>query len=93
MVKDKHTILGVHVDDRLKEALKVQKLLTQHGDFIKTRLGLHEIGKSRNAKNGLLILEMVGPDVKIRQLSDKLNAITGVEVQSMVFGHAGRRRG
>jgi hypothetical protein len=91
-VRDKHTILGVHVDDRLKEAMKVQKLLTQYGDFIKTRLGLHEIEKSKNTRNGLLILEMVGPDVKIQQLSDKLNAITGIEVQSMVFAHPAKKR-
>lgn len=92
-MKEKHSILGVHVDDRLKEAIKVQKLLTQYGNFIKTRLGLHEIAKGKNTKNGLLILEMVGPDAKIRQLSDKLNALTGIEVQSMVFSHpAGRRR-
>ena len=37
--------------------------------------------------NGLLLLEMVGPDAGIQELSDKLNAIDGVEVQSMVFFH------
>jgi len=86
----KHTILGVHLTDRLGEALEVQKLLTTYGGYIKTRIGLHEVesqGGPVGSKNGLLILEMVGPDAKSKELADKLNAVTGVEVKSMTFGH------
>ncbi|NLW86349.1 MAG: hypothetical protein GXY38_05695 [Planctomycetes bacterium] len=79
-------MLGVHITDRVKEAVAVQRLLTQFGEQIKTRLGLHEVG-SATSPNGLLLLEMVGPDAGIQELSDKLNAIDGVEVQSMVFFH------
>ncbi len=86
MAKDKHTILGVHITDRLKEAVQVQKLLTEYGDQIKTRLGLHELGKGVQ-RNGLLLLEMIEPDIRIQELCDKLNAVEGVEVQSMVFFH------
>ena len=81
-----HTILGVHVTDRLTEAVEVQKLLTKYGKHIKTRLGLHEIEK-RDAPQGLLLLEIVAPDAEIQALADGLNAIAGVEVQSMVFHH------
>ena len=42
--KEDHTIVAVHITDRLKEAVEVQKLLTRYGGQIKTRLGLHEIG-------------------------------------------------
>ncbi|HNX26384.1 MAG TPA: hypothetical protein PKK48_03165 [Phycisphaerae bacterium] len=85
---EKHTILGVHITDRLKDALEVQRILTQHGNQVKTRLGLHEIDEAgKSGKNGLLILEMVGPDEGIRQMADKLNALDGIEVQSMVFKH------
>ena len=86
MNKEKHTVLGVHITDRVKEAVEVQKLLTEFGDQIKTRLGLHEVGTS-TSPNGLLLLEMVGPDKGIQELSDRLNGIDGVEVQSMVFYH------
>lgn len=86
MTKVKHTILGVHITDRVKEAVEVQKLLTTFGEQIKTRLGLHEVG-TPTSPNGLLLLEMVGTDKGIQELSDKLNAIDGVEVQSMVFFH------
>ncbi len=81
-----HTILGVHITDRLEEAIEVQKLLTIYGQQIKTRLGLHELEKE-GGKNGLLLLEMIGKEEGIRDLADKLNAIEGVEVQSMVFHH------
>jgi hypothetical protein len=83
-----HTLLGVHITDRLTEAVEVQKILTAHGRQIKTRLGLHEIDPGGDpAPNGLLILEVVGDDGGIQQLADQLNAIDGVEVQSMVFHH------
>lgn len=81
-----HTILGVHITDRIEEAVEVQKLLTAAGQQIKTRLGLHEVEKE-SGKNGLLLLEMIGSDEGIRELADKLNALEGVEVQSMVFHH------
>lgn len=84
---DQHCILGVHVTDRLTEALEVQKLLTAYGRCIRTRLGLHEIEKGTDEPNGLILLEMVGGGAEAAELADKLNALDGVEVQSMVFEH------
>jgi hypothetical protein len=85
---EKHTILGVHITDRTRDAVEVQKALTEYGRQIKTRLGLHEIeDDGTSANSGLLILEMVGPDENIQKLADQLNDIMGVEVQSMVFHH------
>lgn len=89
-MKTKHTILGVHLTDRLQEAGEVQRLLTASGGYIKTRLGLHDVaaeGGPIGSKNGLLLLEMVGPDDKIVALMSALNRIDGVEVKSMVFDH------
>ena len=34
-MKGKHTILGAHVQDRAKGAVKVQKILTEYGCIIK----------------------------------------------------------
>jgi hypothetical protein len=87
---ENHVVLGVHITDRLQEAVEVQKSLTAFGGYIKTRLGLHEVspqGSEVGSKNGLVLLEMVGPPAKAKQLAKRLNAITGVEVQSMVFKH------
>ncbi|MFP4107157.1 MAG: hypothetical protein ACLFVU_13875 [Phycisphaerae bacterium] len=87
---EKHVIFGVHIDNRLEEAVEVQKLLTQYGSYIKTRLGLHEVEGGTSAANGLLLLEMVGADGQNRELMDKLNAIIGVEVKSIEFNHPDR---
>ncbi len=87
-VFETHTILGVHVTDRLSEAAQVQKLISEQGHQIKTRVGLHEVTPSgANARAGLMLLEMVGEPGGIQTLADGLNAIAGVEVQSMVFHH------
>ena len=41
----KHLILGVHITNRVKHVPEVQKVLTEFGCSIKTRLGLHEAGR------------------------------------------------
>ncbi len=84
---DKHSIFGVHITDRLKEAVEVQKALTRYGRNIKTRLGLHEVGADVDAPNGVLILEMYGDEATCYRLANDLAAVEGVEVQKMVFGH------
>jgi hypothetical protein len=86
-MKKTHLILGVHITDRLKNAVDVQKLLTEYGCNIKTRLGLHEISATLCGPNGLLLLEMAGELANGHELADKLNAIDGVEVQKMEFTH------
>jgi hypothetical protein len=83
---DKHIILGVHVTERLKKVPEVQKLLSEYGCNIKTRLGLHEV-QNVCSPNGLLILEMHGDEVICLELGEKLSTIEGIEVQKMVFTH------
>ena len=86
MAKSNHNILGVHITDRLRNVAGVQKLFSDFGDVIKTRLGMHEVG-SPSSPNGLVIVEMVGEDAKAESLARQLGAIPGVEVQRMVFKH------
>jgi hypothetical protein len=83
----KHIILGVHVTERLKNALEVQRLFTEYGCNIKTRLGLHEVNGTACAPAGVVLLELVGDEKDCLALGDKLGAIPGVEVQKMVFAH------
>jgi hypothetical protein len=84
---EKHIILGVHITDRLRRATAVQKVFTDYGCHIKTRLGLHETGENFCSPNGLVLLEIVGPDKVAREMQQKLGAIHGIEVQRMVFVH------
>jgi len=85
---DKHVVVGVHITERVKLAGEVQKVFTEFGCQIRTRLGLHEADKGVCSPNGLIILELVDDDAKVSSLKKKLIAIDGVEVQSMVFDHA-----
>ena len=83
----KHLIVGVHITNRVKRAPEVQKVLTEFGCSIKTRLGLHEASATACSPNGLILLEMVGDDKASNRMARKLKAIEGVEVQKMVFAH------
>ena len=56
----KHLIFGVHITNRVKRVPEIQKVLTEFGCSIKTRLGLHEADAKVCSPNGLIILEMVG---------------------------------
>ena len=82
-----HTILGVHLTNRVKEAVSVQKVLTANGFHIKTRLGLHDIGPDFEGVNGLLLIETLGSDADVAAMTAQLKAIEGVDVQKMVFEH------
>ena len=87
MNRTNHVIIGIHIQDRVKQAQDVQKLLTDYGCYIKTRLGLHEADDEVCAANGLILLELVGDQSKSEELASKLNAFDGVDAQKMIFVH------
>lgn len=86
-MKARHVIFGVHVNDRVQRVPDVQKLLSEYGCYIKTRIGLHHVDENACSPRGLIVLEMFGDEAKSQELSKKLTAIDGVEVQQMVFDH------
>jgi hypothetical protein len=85
---DKHIVVGVHITERVKHAGEVQKVFTEFGCQIRTRLGLHEADKGVCSPNGMILLDMVDDDAKVGAFKKKLLAIDGIEVQSMIFDHA-----
>ncbi len=84
--KDSHVVLAVHVTDRLKKAPLVQKTLSQFGDVIRTRLGLHEVSKDFSSPGGIMILDVVS-EPKARDLQRSLDKIKGIETKLVVFKH------
>lgn len=84
---NRHIVIGVHVTERVKQAGEVQKVLTEFGCQIRTRLGLHEADQQTCSPNGLILLELLDDDAQVNALISELKAIAGVEVQSMVFDH------
>ena len=87
-MKKSHVILGIHITDRVKRAAQVQKLFTEYGCHIKTRLGLHEADDQCCSPAGLILLEIVGPKTIPGEMIKKLSKISGVDVQKMVFDHS-----
>jgi hypothetical protein len=87
MKKPNHLILGIHITERLHHALPVQQVLTEFGNNIKTRLGLHEISDKEIATGGIVLIEFVGNDSRFHEFTQRLNAIDGVEAKQLVFDH------
>jgi hypothetical protein len=86
-MEEPHLIFGVHVTSRATQVPPVQKLLTEYGCSIKTRLGLHRVDEKACSPRGLILLEMFGDLATCRELKTKLAAMEGVEVQEMLFKH------
>ncbi len=80
---DKHIIVGVHIVDREAKAVEVQALFTKYGAQIKTRLGMHD---DICPTNGLILLEM-GDTPETCEMIDEVEAIQGVDCQTMMFEH------
>jgi hypothetical protein len=66
----------------------VQAVFTEFGCNIKTRIGLHDVSETYCAPSGVVLIEFFGSDAEATTMAGKLNAITGVQVQKMVFGHS-----
>jgi len=81
----KRIILGIQVTDRVHRVLDVQKILTEYGCNIKTRLGMHDVDVTSCSPTGLLILETYGDEATILAMEEKLRAISGLNVQKMEF--------
>jgi len=82
-----HLIYGVHISNRVKSVPSVQKVFTDFGCSIRTRLGLHDVHDNYCSPSGMIVLEMAGQSSEIRKFEKALKAIAGVEVQKMAFKH------
>jgi hypothetical protein len=81
----KRYVLGIGLGNRVENAADFQRILTECGCYIKTRLGLHEVNENLCAPGGLIILEVYGGDAAVAEMESKLKAVKGLQVQKMVF--------
>ena len=81
----KRIVLGIQVTNRVEKIPDVQKILTEYGCNIKTRLGLHEVSKSVCSTRGLLLLDTYGDEAEILEMEKKLRRIKGLVVKKMAF--------
>ncbi len=77
----KKNILLILVDGRKKNAVTVQKILTEWGCLIKTRLGIHDGVLDNCSESGLIILELVGEKEKHEELARKVSLLDGVNAK------------
>jgi hypothetical protein len=81
----KRCIIGAMLTNRVENATNVQKVLTECGCYIKTRLGLHEAADNVCSPSGLILLEIIGGDPAYAEVEEKLRGIPGLQVQKMMF--------
>lgn len=74
-------ILHVLQQKRHDTAIEVQKVLTDHGCLIKTRIGLHQTSESSCSEDGLIILELLNDKTKAVEMKNKLSSISGVKTE------------
>ena len=87
MKPDRHVILAVHVTNRVQNAQPIQSIFSEYGCYIKTRLGLHEASPDFCSTTGIILLELLDNEEVRQAMERKLDAVEGVQVQSVVFDH------
>lgn len=78
-------IIGLMIHDRIKEAGRLQLLLTKNAHLIKTRLGFHELNQNTCSRSGVLILHLTGSSKEWPAFEDEILQLGGVEIQHMSF--------
>jgi hypothetical protein len=81
----KFRIMGIMITDRMKDAVRVQELLTKYGCSVKTRLGLHEASETTCSRTGFMMLELVGDPAEWDALEKDLSVIEGMIVKTMTY--------
>ena len=74
-------IMLIMVGSRRETAIEVQKLLTQYGCSIKTRLGLHTANENQCSEDGLIVLELVGDEKAHDELYNELDGLKCLSVK------------
>lgn len=80
-------IIGLLIRDRIKEAGRLQSVLSNHSGLIRSRLGFHELNENTCSRTGIIVLTLSGDDSSWTEFHKDLESIEGVEVQHMSFTH------
>ena len=76
-----YKVIMIKIDSRIRDAAKVQRILTEYGCNIKVRQGLHEVSKELCANDVLILMEMDGDKRRLNSIVKKLNAVEFVTAQ------------
>ncbi len=78
-------IMAIKVDGRNANAVHVQELLTKYGCSIKTRVGFHEASADLCATDGIIILQLFGPESETVAMYNALDKLDGVMPKMIEF--------
>lgn len=76
------TIIGVKLEQRQESAVQLQKVATEFGCSIKTRIGLHNVENGVCSPTGVILFEVVS---EAQKFEAALKDIKGAVVQVMSF--------
>ena len=76
-------IIGIKLQNKLDNAVEMQKILTKYNCIIRLRIGISNNGLFCS-DNGIIILQADDGDKEVELEKDLLNII-GIELQRMVF--------
>jgi len=79
------TILGIRLENRTQNSTALQKVLSDYGCFIKSRVGLHDVDNGTCATSGTILLEIIGNDNERQEFEAALDAVDGTVVKKMAF--------
>lgn len=77
-----YNVMTMILNNRIKNAVKLQDVLTESGCMIRARIGLHEAGDACT-NEGLIILQLTGSNEEIKGLEEKLNSVEGVKAKNV----------
>lgn len=77
-----YNVMSILTNKRVENANEMQRVLTESGCIIKTRLGIHDAGEDYCSNEGLIILHLVGSQEEIALLEQKLNDIPGIKAKN-----------
>lgn len=76
------TIIGVRLESRANSSAELQKIATEFGCSIKTRIGLHDIADGVCSPSGVILFDVIN---KADEFEKALKSIEGAVVQKMSF--------
>ena len=78
-------IIGLRVNHRTGNAVKLQEVLTQFGCNIKLRVGLHETSEQCCSDDGIILLQVCGEQQTIESMLQAFNEVEGVKAKMLVL--------
>lgn len=70
-------IIGISINNRNNDSIKLQEILTKYGCLIKTRIGLHDMGEYQCLNYGIVLIEVVD---KRNEIYDELAKFWKVQI-------------